>query len=99
LKRGQFDEKTRNEIADLTDTLRANLGKIEQHGKRADSIVKDMLLHSREGSGEYRPIDINAVVDESLNLAYHGARAEKQDVNITPGVRAAEARCLDAGLA
>ena len=54
-----------------------------QHGKRADSIVKNMLLHSREGSGEHRPIDINAVVEESLNLAYHGARAEKQGFNIT----------------
>ena len=78
-----IDAKARAEIDDLTDTLRANLGKIEQHGKRADSIVKNMLLHSREGSGEHRPIDINAVVEESLNLAYHGARAEKQSFNIT----------------
>ena len=69
--------------ARLTDTLRGNLDKIEQHGKRADSIVKNMLLHSREGSGEHRPVDINAVVEESLNLAYHGARAEKQGFNIT----------------
>jgi signal transduction histidine kinase len=77
-----IDGKARSEIDDLTETLRANLDKIEQHGKRADSIVKNMLLHSREGSGEHRPIDINAVVEESLNLAYHGARAEKQDFNI-----------------
>jgi signal transduction histidine kinase len=83
LKRGQFDDKTRVEIEELTDTLLSNLGKIEQHGKRADSIVKNMLLHSREGSGEHRPVDINAVVEESLNLAYHGARAEKQGFNIT----------------
>jgi len=54
-----------------------------QHGKRADSIVKNMLLHSRQGSGEHRPVDINAIVEESLNLAYHGARAEKQGFNIT----------------
>ena len=54
-----------------------------QHGKRADSIVKNMLLHSREGSGEHRPADINALLDESLNLAYHGARAEKSGFNIT----------------
>jgi signal transduction histidine kinase len=54
-----------------------------QHGKRADSIVKNMLLHSRQGSGEHRPIDINSVVEESLNLAYHGARAEKRGFNIT----------------
>jgi len=54
-----------------------------QHGKRADSIVKNMLLHSREGSGDHRPADINALVDESLNLAYHGARAEKPNFNVT----------------
>ena len=53
-----------------------------QHGKRADAIVKNMLLHSREGSGEHRPVDVNALVEESLNLAYHGARAEKQGFNI-----------------
>ena len=53
-----------------------------QHGKRADAIVKNMLLHSREGSGEHRPVDINALVEEGLNLAYHGARAEKQGFNI-----------------
>jgi signal transduction histidine kinase len=77
------DDKTRADIAELADTLRGNLEKIVQHGKRADSIVKNMLLHSREGSGEHRPIDINALVEESLNLAYHGARAEKQGFNIT----------------
>ena len=78
-----YDDKARAEITDLMDTLRSNLEKIVQHGKRADSIVKNMLLHSREGSGEHRPVDINAVVEESLNLAYHGARAEKQGFNIT----------------
>jgi signal transduction histidine kinase len=77
------DAKTRAEITELTDTLRDNLNKIVQHGKRADSIVKNMLLHSREGSGEHRSVDINLLVDESLNLAYHGARAEKQGFNIT----------------
>ena len=51
--------------------------------KRADSIVKNMLLHSREGSGEHRPVDVNAMVEEAVNLAYHGARAEKQGFNIT----------------
>ena len=62
---------------------RAISSKIVQHGKRADAIVKNMLLHSREGSGEHRSVDINALVEESLNLAYHGARAEKQGFNIT----------------
>jgi signal transduction histidine kinase len=76
-------EKKRSEIAELMDTLRGNLDRVMQHGKRADAIVKNMLLHSREGSGEHRPVDINALVEEGLNLAYHGARAEKQGFNIT----------------
>ena len=63
--------------------LKDNLEKVVQHGKRADSIVKNMLLHSREGGGEHRPTDINALLDESLNLAYHGARAEKREFNVT----------------
>ncbi|MGC1996056.1 MAG: GAF domain-containing protein [Pseudolabrys sp.] len=83
LKGIPFDDKARAEINELTDTLRGNLDKVVQHGKRADTIVKNMLLHSREGSGEHRVVDINAVVEESLNLAYHGARAEKQGFNIT----------------
>ena len=81
--KGPLDDKARAEINELTDTLRSNLDKVVQHGKRADAIVKNMLLHSREGSGEHRPVDINALVEESLNLAYHGARAEKQGFNIT----------------
>jgi len=83
LENADLNEKRRNEITELMDTLRGNLDKVMQHGKRADSIVKNMLLHSREGSGEHRVVDINTVVEESLNLAYHGARAEKQDFNIT----------------
>jgi two-component system, NtrC family, sensor kinase len=78
-----LNEKRRSEITELMDTLRGNLDKVMQHGKRADAIVKNMLLHSREGSGEHRPVDINALVEESLNLAYHGARAEKQGFTIT----------------
>ena len=78
-----LDTKLRADISEIADTLQGNLGKVVQHGKRADAIVKNMLLHSRQGSGEHRPVDINALVDESLNLAYHGARAEKQGFNIT----------------
>ena len=78
-----LDTKLRADISEIADTLQGNLGKVLQHGKRADAIVKNMLLHSRQGSGEHRPVDINALVDESLNLAYHGARAEKQGFNIT----------------
>src|SRR5215510_5445186 len=78
-----LSDKLQGEVAEIADMLQGNLDKVVQHGKRADSIVKNMLLHSRAGSGEHRPVDINAVVEESLNLAYHGARAEKQGFNIT----------------
>jgi GAF domain-containing protein len=78
-----LDGKLREEIDDLANMLKGNLEKVVQHGKRADSIVKNMLLHSREGSGERRHADINTIVEESLNLAYHGARAEKSGFNIT----------------
>jgi two-component system, NtrC family, sensor kinase len=78
-----LDSKLRAEVSEIADTLQGNLDKVVQHGKRADAIVKNMLLHSREGSGEHRVVDINMLVEESLNLAYHGARAEKQGFNIT----------------
>ncbi len=73
----------RDEVDELTGLLKDNLQKVVQHGKRADSIVKNMLLHSRDGSGEHRPTDVNALVEESLNLAYHGVRAEQPQFNIT----------------
>ena len=82
LSGAHLDNKLRAEISEIADTLQGNLDKVVQHGKRADAIVKNMLLHSREGSGEHRPVDINALVEEGLNLAYHGARAEKQGFNI-----------------
>ena len=78
-----LDNKLRAEISGIADMLQGNLDKVVQHGKRADAIVKNMLLHSREGSGEHRRVDINALVEESLNLAYHGARAEKLGFEIT----------------
>jgi signal transduction histidine kinase len=77
-----LDYKMREEIDELTHILKGNLEKVVQHGRRADSIVKNMLLHSREGLGEFRQADINAIVEESLNLAYHGARAEKSGFNV-----------------
>ena len=82
LAKAALDKPTRDELDDLAQMLKGNLEKIVQHGKRANSIVKNMLQHSREGSGEHRPADINAIVDESLNLAYHGARAEKAGFNV-----------------
>ncbi|MBH5400527.1 GAF domain-containing protein [Bradyrhizobium sp. CNPSo 4010] len=83
LKPAELVDEIRTEVDELTALLKSNLEKVMQHGKRADSIVKNMLLHSREGPGERRLADINALVQESLNLAYHGARAEKSDFNIT----------------
>jgi signal transduction histidine kinase len=76
------DEKTRAEIRELTGALRSNLERVVQHGKRADTIVKSMLLHSGESSGEHRSTDINALVDESLNRAYYNARAEQRGFTI-----------------
>ena len=77
-----LDQKMRGDVGELTQMLKSNLEKVVHHGRRADSIVKNMLQHSREGSGEHRPANINALVDESLNLAYHGARAEKAGFSI-----------------
>jgi PAS domain S-box-containing protein len=83
LKPVAMDGKAREEVDELTGMLKDNLEKVVQHGKRADAIVRNMLLHSREGSREHRLADINSLLDESLNLAYHGARAEKGEFNIT----------------
>ena len=83
LKQATIAEQIRSKIDELTSILKEDLEKVIQHGKRADSIVKNMLQHSREGSGEHRPVEINAIIDESLNLAYHGARAEKAGFTIT----------------
>jgi two-component system, NtrC family, sensor kinase len=82
LKGLPFTDRARAQINELTHTLRDNLDKVVHHGKRADAIVKNMLLHSREASSEHRRVDINAIVDESLNMAWHGARAEKQGFSI-----------------
>jgi GAF domain-containing protein len=82
LKGMPLGDKARAEINELTDTLKSNFDKVVHHGRRADAIVKNMLQHSREGSGEHRVIDINALVEESLNLAWHGARAETQGFEV-----------------
>ena len=83
LQPANLDPKTREEVDEIAELLKGNLGKVVQHGKRADSIIKNMLLHSRSGSGEHRPVEINALVEESLNLAYHGARAAQPAFNVT----------------
>jgi two-component system, NtrC family, sensor kinase len=83
LKSADLAGDKRRDVDELTAILKDNLGKVVQHGKRADSIVKNMLLHSRERTGERRPTDLNALVGESLNLAYHGARAANASFSIT----------------
>jgi signal transduction histidine kinase len=65
------------------DTIAGNLGKIHEHGQRADSIVRGMLLHSRGGTDERTLTDLNHLAEEALNLAYHGARAQDQQFNVT----------------
>ncbi len=79
----KMEADDRDDAEDILDTLNDNLGKIEEHGKRADGIVQSMLLHSREGPGDMRPVAVNDLAAEALNLAYHGARAEMQGFNVT----------------
>jgi signal transduction histidine kinase len=70
-------------VDEVVGMLRGNLDKIAEHGKRAEGIVKSMLEHSRGVSGERRVVDLNALIEEALNLAYHGARAQDAGFNIT----------------
>jgi signal transduction histidine kinase len=70
-------------IEDILSDLDQNAKKINEHGKRADSIVRSMLQHSRGKSGLRQATDINAMIDEDLNLAYHGMRAQNSEFNIT----------------
>jgi signal transduction histidine kinase len=78
-----LDEGKRGEVDETIELLTGNLEKIAEHGKRADNIVKSMLEHSRGVTGERREVDLNGLVEEALNLAYHGARAQDQSFNIT----------------
>jgi signal transduction histidine kinase/HAMP domain-containing protein len=75
-------DDTRAEIDEIVTMLTGNLEKISEHGRRADGIVTSMLAHSRGSTGQWQSVDINSLVDESLNLAYHGARAQDQNFNI-----------------
>jgi len=78
-----LDDDTRAEIDETIHMLTGNLEKIAEHGRRADGIVKSMLEHSRGVSGERREVDLNALLEDALNLAYHGARAQDAGFNIT----------------
>ena len=76
-------EDERADVDEIVGMLTGNLEKIAEHGRRADGIVKSMLEHSRGSSGDRREVDLNELIEEALNLAYHGARAQDQDFNIT----------------
>ena len=78
-----LDEEDREDAEDLIQTVKSNLLKIDEHGHRADSIVKNMLQHSREGTAEKQKVGLNTLAEEALNLAYHGARANDKNFNIT----------------
>ena len=77
-----MDPARAKEIAGLLDDLQQNVTKINEHGKRADSIVRGMLLHSRGKAGERQDTDLNALLSEYTNLAYHGMRAQDQSFNV-----------------
>ena len=83
IAKAKLAEAEREEAEELIGMVAGNLDKVVTHGKRADSIVKNMLLHSREGSGERTSVNVNAMIEEALNLAYHGARAEKPGFKVT----------------
>jgi signal transduction histidine kinase len=80
---GTLDADRRTEVLETIRMLTGNLERIAEHGRRADGIVRGMLQHSRGGSGDWQATDLNALVEESLNLAYHGARAQDQDFKVT----------------
>jgi signal transduction histidine kinase len=81
-QKDNIDEKSLSYIKELLADLGSNVKKINEHGKRADSIVKGMLLHSRGKSGELQPTDLNALLDEYIKLAYHGMRAQDTKFNV-----------------
>lgn len=78
-----LDSGNLDDVKEIANDVIQNLEKINHHGKRADGIVKGMLLHSRKNTGEREATDINALVDEYLRLAYHGLRAKDKSFNAT----------------
>lgn len=79
----KISEEAVEEVKDILETLRENMRAINEHGRRADNIVKGMLLHSRGVRGEFKATDLNQLIDEYLNLSYHGLRAQDPRFNCT----------------
>ncbi len=77
----EVDKGNIEEVKAIAKDIKDNSEKINHHGKRADSIVKGMLQHSRKSEGKKEPTDINALCDEYLRLAYHGLRAKDKSFN------------------
>jgi len=78
IEKGKMDD-----VKAIAEDIRANEERIGHHGKRADGIVKGMLLHSRSSSGQKERTDINALADEFIRLCYHGLRAKEKSFNAT----------------
>ena len=76
-----IEQGNQQEVKDIVGDIEQNLEKINHHGKRADAIVKGMLLHSRQSTGEKAPVDVNALVEEYIRLSFHGLRAKDKTIN------------------
>jgi signal transduction histidine kinase len=79
----KIEKKVLENLQEILTDLEQNARKINEHGKRADSIIRSMLQHSRGKKGELQEIDINAMLEEDLNLSYHGMRAQDASFNVT----------------
>lgn len=80
--RNDIGNETADYITEITNDVKLNLGKINEHGSRANNIVNNMLLHSRGESGERTSTDLNELISEYLNLSYHGMRAQDKSFNV-----------------
>lgn len=78
----ELEQGNPDEAMQITEEILSSLTKINEHGKRADSIVKSMLQHSRKGSGKMAKNDLNAIIKEYVNLAFHGMRAGSEPINV-----------------
>jgi predicted ATPase/signal transduction histidine kinase len=81
-QRARMDPEVVADLDDALSSLRFNVTKINEHGRRANHIINGMLRHAREGAGRREPADLNALLAESISLAYHGMRGRGQDFNL-----------------
>ncbi len=81
--RAKLPEEDYEHLSELVADIVQNAEDIRENGRRADSIIQSMMLHARGGEGERRPVDVNPMVDENVNLAYHGFRAQDPSFNVT----------------